>query len=268
MKPKVLTIAGSDSSGGAGIQGDLKTIHSFGAYGLCAVTAVTAQNSKGVSGVWPIDGEAIYSQIMNLFEDIKIDAVKIGMLGNLCVLKGVVRALEEIKSSPEGLPPVVLDPVLVSSSGYNLLEPEGIEFFIKKLIPLSTVITPNLPEAQLLSGELMDYSDSVKKGIESIFNLGCANVILKGGHREGKLAEDLLYDGDTFKSFSEERILSKEVHGTGCIFSSAVAANLAIGRSLEESVSAAKKHITEVIYHSEQISREPENRVCYGVFPF
>ncbi len=252
--PKVLTIAGSDNSGGAGIQTDLKTFQNFGVYGFSAITAITAQNTMGVSDVWHIPGNAVYKQILSIHEDMNIDAIKVGMIGNIAVAKAIVGALIDIKSENKNIP-VVLDPVLVSSSGFRLLEKEALSYLVKELFPLSYIITPNLPEAETLTGLPITCSESCKSAASAISNMGIPNVIIKGGHSDNKKAEDLLYDGNEYTVFSSPRLKSKEVHGTGCVFSSALTANLAKGNSLKKSLNEAKQYITNSIKMSKSISR-------------
>lgn len=247
----VLTIAGSDSCGGAGIQADLKTFSANGVYGMSVITAITAQNTMGVFKVQDIDEEIIGAQIDAIFEDINVDAVKIGMVSKISTINIISEKLRKYK--PKNL---VLDPVMISKSGYSLLKPESKSALIKKLIPLAYVITPNVPEAlEIISGvtsekiEIKTIED-MELAAKEIYKLGCKNVFLKGGHMEGNTAVDILYDGENIYKFYAERINTKNTHGTGCTISSAIASNLALGFSIEESIKRAKDYITTAIIHS------------------
>ncbi len=260
--PKVLTIAGSDNSGGAGIQADQKTFQNFGVYGFSAITAITTQNTMGVSDVWPVPGNTVYNQIFSIHEDMNINAIKIGMIGNIAVAKAIVRALTDIKSDNKHIP-VVLDPVLISSSGFRLLEKEALNYLIEELFPLSYIITPNLPEAETLTGIQITCPDSCKNAASAICKMGVPNVIIKGGHSDNEKAEDLLYDGNEYTVFSSPRLKSKEVHGTGCVFSSALTANLAKGNTLKKSLNEAKQYITNSIKTSKPISRDKNSNNHY-----
>ncbi|WP_024614508.1 bifunctional hydroxymethylpyrimidine kinase/phosphomethylpyrimidine kinase [Clostridium sp. Ade.TY] len=247
----VLTIAGSDSCGGAGIQADLKTFSANGVYGMSVITAITAQNTMGVFKVQDIDEEIIGAQIDAIFEDINVDAVKIGMVSKISTINIISEKLRKYK--PKNL---VLDPVMISKSGYSLLKPESKSALIKKLIPLAYVITPNVPEALEIISEVTSEKVEIKTiedmefAAKEIYKLGCKNVFLKGGHMEGNTAVDILYDGENIYKFYAERINTKNTHGTGCTISSAIASNLALGFSIEESIKRAKDYITTAIIHS------------------
>jgi hydroxymethylpyrimidine/phosphomethylpyrimidine kinase len=247
---KVLTIAGSDSCGGAGIQADLKTFSANGVYGMSVITAVTAQNTQGVFAVQDIDEDIIKAQIDAIFSDISVDAVKIGMVSKISTIDAISERLLYYK--PVNL---VLDPVMISKSGYSLLKPESKSALINKLIPLAKIITPNLPEAEEILREVKSEIKSIEtvKDMENaakeIYKLGCENVFLKGGHLKGE-ATDVLYDGKELTHFYSERIPTKNTHGTGCTISSAIAANLALGYSIQVSVEKAKDYITTAIKHS------------------
>lgn len=247
----VLTIAGSDSCGGAGIQADLKTFSANGVYGMSVITAITAQNTMGVFKVQDIDEEIIGAQIDAIFEDINVDAVKIGMVSKISTINIISEKLRKYK--PKNL---VLDPVMISKSGYSLLKPESKSALIKKLIPLAYVITPNVPEALEIISEVTSEKIEIKTiedmelAAKEIYKLGCKNVFLKGGHMEGNTAVDILYDGENIYKFYAERINTKNTHGTGCTISSAIASNLALGFSIEESIKRAKDYITTAIIHS------------------
>ena len=247
----VLTIAGSDSCGGAGIQADLKTFSANGVYGMSVITAITAQNTMGVFKVQDIDEEIIGAQIDAIFEDINVDAVKIGMVSKISTINIISEKLKKYK--PKNL---VLDPVMISKSGYSLLKPESKSALIKELIPLAYVITPNVPEALEIISEVnsekveIETVEDMELAAKEIYKLGCKNVFLKGGHMEGDKAVDILYDGENIYKFYAEKINTKNTHGTGCTISSAIASNLALGFSIEEAIKRSKDYITIAILHS------------------
>lgn len=247
---KVLTIAGSDSCGGAGIQADLKSFSANGVYGMSVITAITAQNTQGVFAVKDIDEDIIKAQIDAIFTDISVDAVKIGMVSKISTIDAISDRLQKYKPLN-----VVLDPVMISKSGYSLLKPESKAALINKLIPLATIITPNLPEAEEILKEVkgefekIETISDMESAAKEIYKLGCSNVFIKGGHLEGE-AIDVLYDGKVITHFHSERIQTKNTHGTGCTISSAIAANIAHGYSIKDSVEKAKEYITTAIKHS------------------
>jgi hydroxymethylpyrimidine/phosphomethylpyrimidine kinase len=232
-----LTIAGSDSSGGAGIQADLKTFQAHGVFGTSAITAVTVQNTQRVAAVQELEPAIVRDQILCLFDDMPIHAVKIGMVSSTGLIVAVAEALGQVAR-----PPVVLDPVMISKSGYPLLAPEARQAMIARLFPLAEVVTPNIHEAQVLVGR-------------PIATVGAAKVVVKGGHLGDAAATDVLYDGRDFRELSRQRIDSRHTHGTGCTFSSAVAANLALGKDFFEAVDRAKQYITEAIARAPRIGR-------------
>lgn len=240
----VLTIAGSDSCGGAGIQADLKTFSALGTYGMSVITAVTAQNTRGVQDIREMDEEIVEKQINCLFEDIKIDAVKIGMVFNTGIISVIADCLKKNQAKN-----IVVDPVMVSKSGHHLLKPEAKEQLVKMLFPLATVVTPNICEAGLLTGERLENLGEMKEAAQKIQGLGCSNVIIKGGHLTGD-AVDVLYDGNNFMCYKGSRIKTKNTHGTGCTFSSAIAAYLARGCPVPEAIGLAKEFINGAIAHS------------------
>jgi hydroxymethylpyrimidine/phosphomethylpyrimidine kinase len=252
---KVLTIAGSDSCGGAGIQADLKAFSANGVYGMSVITAVTAQNTQGVFAVQDIDEDIIKAQIDAIFTDIEVDAVKIGMVSKISTIEAIAEKLRQY--NPKKL---VLDPVMISKSGYSLLNPEAKSALIKNLIPQAFVITPNLPEAEEILKEVNSEITSIetvkhmKAAVKELYKLGCKNVLLKGGHLKGE-AVDILYDGDVITCLNSERIHTKNTHGTGCTLSSAIAANLALGYPIETAVKKAKEYITTAIKHSLSIGQ-------------
>jgi hydroxymethylpyrimidine/phosphomethylpyrimidine kinase len=246
---KVLTIAGSDSCGGAGIQADLKTFSAHGVYGMSVITAVTAQNTQGVLAVQDISKEMILKQIQAVFDDIEVDALKIGMVSQIETINAIAESLKRYQAKN-----VVLDPVMISKSGFNLLIPEAMEALIKKLIPLSTIVTPNIHEAVAITGIDVKDIEDMEKVAKLIFNMGPKNVLIKGGHLEED-ATDVLYDGNKITHFKSHRIDTKNTHGTGCTLSSAIASNLALGYDVVESVSKAKEYITMAISHSLEIGK-------------
>ncbi len=244
MKYKtVLTIAGSDGSGGAGIQADLKTFAVLGCYGLSAITAVTAQNTCGVSSSFKLPVSCIREQIKVIFSDIQVDAVKIGMLGSAEIIKTVADLLKTIEV------PVVLDTVLRSSSGKNLLEPEAIPVMIESLFPIAALITPNIPETILITKETEPLSskEKIEEAARKLRAMGASGVLIKGGHTESDHCSDCLLYRNRVSWFSTEKIISKHTHGTGCTLSSAVAAGLAHGLPMETAVKEAKTYTFEAI---------------------
>lgn len=246
---KVLTIAGSDSSGGAGIQADLKTFSAHGVFGMSVITAVTAQNTQGVFAVQDIDQEVVAKQIEAVFEDIEVDAVKIGMVSQVQTIEIVAQELR--KYGPGN---IVVDPVMLSSSGYHLLNSEAEATLIRELFPLATLVTPNIPEAEEITGSTISSLGQMEEAAKAIFQMGAKHVLLKGGHLEGE-ATDILYDGRKFIRFTAQRIETKNTHGTGCTLSSAIASNLALGFDLVEAVSRSKEYISTAIKHSLSIGK-------------
>lgn len=239
--PRILIVAGSDSSGGAGIQADLKTVSALGAYGMTAVTALTAQNTTGVFAVVETDPEFVALQMRVCLEDIGCDAIKTGMLSNA----GIIAAVAEMISKYRQVP-LVVDPVMLSTSGTALLNPQAVETLKQKLLPLATVVTPNLHEASSLAGRPIATVDEMKQAAGAIHQMGAQNVVVKGGHLEG-YAVDVLFDGHDCIEYPAARIENRDAHGTGCIFASAVAAGLAKGKPVRESVAMAKEFVTAAI---------------------
>ena len=230
--PRVLSIAGSDSGGGAGIQADLKAFARCGVHGMTAIAALTAQNTVAVTGIHPVPGPFIVEQVRAVAEDIGVDAVKIGMLGTA----GTVRAVREALALLEPGTPIVLDPVMVSESGAVLLDESAREAIAHELLPLVTVITPNVPEARVLAGADDDDLEAVARRLHA---LGPANVVITGGHREE--ATDLFFDGSSFERIPGERHPDGAAHGSGCTHSSALAAHLALGHDPLEAARAARR---------------------------
>lgn len=235
---KVLTIAGSDCSGGAGIQADIKTITAHKMYAMSAITALTAQNTTGVYGILEAGADFVGQQLDCIFEDIRPDAVKIGMVSNADIIRMIAAKLRQYKAVN-----IVADPVMVSTSGSRLMEKEASEALVTELLPLADIITPNLPEAEVLCGFAVQDKDSCIKAAECIAQKISTAVLIKGGHLKDT-ADDLLYCGGSAYWFAGRRIANPNTHGTGCTLSSAIACNLADGYGLKDSVQRAKDYIT------------------------
>jgi hydroxymethylpyrimidine/phosphomethylpyrimidine kinase len=243
MMKKALTIAGSDSGGGAGIQADLKTFQELGVYGMSALTAVTAQNTLGVQGVFPMTAEAVARQIQSVSEDIGTDAVKTGMLFNAEIIEAVAEKIKELCWER-----VVIDPVMIAKGGASLLQQQAVSALKKHLLPHCLIITPNIPEAEVLTGMSIRTIGDKKEAAKRIHKLGAKNVVIKGGHdEETEQSVDVLFDGKDFTYFSSTRIGTKNTHGTGCTFSAAITAQLANGSSVHDAVSVAKEFIQAAI---------------------
>ena len=243
-----LTIAGSDSIAGAGVQADLKTFAALGVYGVSAVTAVTSQNTTGVADVVPLSAEVVRSQIVLLCEDVEISAVKTGMLATAEIVRVVADAVRPIQ--PRNL---VVDPVLAASSGRTFLTPEAVSILKERLLPLAAVVTPNADEATALSGIRVDSVSSAHEAAKRIFELGPLAVVVKGGHLSGAQAVDVLFHAGAFTEFAAPRSSLGAVHGTGCTFASAIAARLALGDDTPAAVDCAKRYITGAIERSIEI---------------
>ncbi|MGC8932142.1 MAG: bifunctional hydroxymethylpyrimidine kinase/phosphomethylpyrimidine kinase [Candidatus Methanodesulfokora sp.] len=238
MIPVALTIAGSDSGGGAGIQADLKTFAALGVHGTCAITAITAQNTFSVIAVQEIEPDVVEKQIDAIVQDMGVDAAKTGMLSSSRIIEAVSRAVRRYGF------PLVVDPVMIAKSGAPLLREDAVEALKKEIIPLAKVVTPNIPEAEKLSGMRISSLDDMKKAAKEIVEeLGAEAVVVKGGHAEGEESVDILYHSGNFREFRMRRIKSKNTHGTGCSFSAAIAAELAKGNGIEEAVKRAKEFI-------------------------
>lgn len=246
---KVLTIAGSDSSGGAGIQADLKTFSAHGVFGMSVITAVTAQNTQGVFAVQDIDPEVILKQIEAVYDDIQVDGVKIGMVSQIPTIEVIAEQLKRYSAKN-----IVVDPVMVSKSGYHLLNPDAEKILIEKLLPLADLVTPNLPEAEVITQRSIRTLEEMEEAAQMIVEMGAKNVLLKGGHLEDS-STDILFDGKEFTYFSASRIQTKNTHGTGCTLSSAIASNLARGLEMVQAVKEAKAYITTAIQHSLAIGK-------------
>ena len=247
--PKAMTIAGSDSGGGAGVQADLKTFAALGVYGASTLTAITAQNTVAVTSVHEIPTDVITAQIDAVLTDIGADAVKTGMLSSSDIIECVCEALEV-----HGVQRLVVDPVMIAKSGDALLREDAIGSLRTRLLPLAMVVTPNIPEAEALTETTIVSDADVRRAAEAIVGMGAKSVVVKGGHREGP-ATDLFYDGKEFKEFTAPRFDTVNTHGTGCTFASAVAAGLARGMVLTDAVALAKDYVTEGIRHSFSIGQ-------------
>lgn len=261
MMNKALTIAGSDSGGGAGIQADLKTFQELEVFGMSAITAVTAQNTLGVHGVYPMTAEAVDQQIQAIGKDMGTDAVKTGMLFNAEIIEVVAGNLKKF-----GWGNVVVDPVMIAKGGASLLLQEAIAAMKTYLLPLAKVITPNIPEAEVLTGMKIETSDDKREAAKHLFDLGVNNVVIKGGHEENPTQSiDLLFDGQEFYCFTNKRIHTKNTHGTGCTFSAAIAAELAKGSSVYEAIKVAKEFIQDAIQDGIEIGlgHGPTNHGAY-----
>ena len=243
MNPKVLTIAGLDPSGGAGVAADLKTFGVFKVWGLAVVTSITYQNTVGISGVYHLPPQAVLGQLEAIISDISIDAVKIGMLGSEETIARIIHFLQRHR-----LPRIVVDPVLKSSSGYPLLDKGGIKLLKEEIFPLVEVVTPNLAESSALSGVEVSTLQDMKEAARIIHNYGPKNVIITGGHLKQK-ATDLLYDGKEYTQFDSPKIETSPMHGIGCTFSSAIAAQLSRGVELKVAIQKAKDYILRSLQH-------------------
>ena len=244
MKPKskILIIAGSDSSGGAGIQADIKTVTALGGYAMTAVTAVTVQNTKGVSAVIPIKPKEIRKQILFTCKDIKPNGIKIGMLHSSQVIKSVVNALKKVKTSK-----IVVDPVMVAKGGARLINKSAIKTLKDKLIKKAYLITPNIPEAEVLTKTKIKTLEDMIHAANILLKFGVKNVLLKGGHRKSKYMKDILLNKKEIKIFKNKRIKTKNTHGTGCTLSSAIATFLSCGKPLKKSCELGIKYVNQGI---------------------
>ena len=256
---KVLTIAGSDCSGGAGVQADLKTMSAHGVFAMSVIVSVVAENTARVISIEDISPKVIEDQMDAVFEDIFPDAVKVGMLSTPPCMQAVARKLRQYQPRH-----VVIDPVMYAKNGAPLMNPDAVGALIEYILPLATVLTPNIPEAECIAKmEIHSVADAARR----IYAMGCKNVLVKGGHAIGN-ALDVLYDGQSFHHFENERIHTKNTHGTGCTLSSAIASNLALGHDTVEAVRLAKDYVTEGIRHSLAIGKGcgPLNHF-YALFP-
>jgi hydroxymethylpyrimidine/phosphomethylpyrimidine kinase len=244
-RPRALTIAGSDSGGGAGIQADLKTFTALGVFGMTAITAVTVQNTNGVSRFEELSPETVAEQILAVVTDIGADAAKTGMLASAAIVTAVADAIAETQIAN-----LVVDPVFVSKHGHPLLAADAVDALRDRILPLATLVTPNLPEAAGLTGLTVESRDDMRKAGEAILVFGPGAVLVKGGHLEGGTADDLFVDADGERWIEGERIDTRNTHGTGCVLSAAVAAYLARGEALIDAVQLGKRFVTEAIRHA------------------
>jgi hydroxymethylpyrimidine/phosphomethylpyrimidine kinase len=244
-----LTIAGSDPSGGAGIQADLKTFAAFDVYGASAITAITVQNTTGVEAIAPLSADLVTAQIEAIAGDLVLHATKIGMLATAAIVEAVAAAIAELD-----LPLVVVDPVLASSSGDRLLDDDGVRALCAELLPRARVVTPNIPEAEALSGVRISSPDKARDAARRIRDMGPRAVVITGGHGAGATIVDLLLEGDDFHEFRTPRV-DRNAHGTGCTFASAIAAGLALGRSLPNAAEAAQRYVAGALARAPKIGR-------------
>ena len=244
MKPKskILIIAGSDSSGGAGIQADIKTVTSLGGYAMTAITAITAQNTTGVISVVPISPREIEKQILFTCLDIKPDAIKIGMLHSSLVINSVIKALKKIKTNK-----IILDPVMVAKSGTKLIDYSAINTLKKNLIKKTFLITPNIPEAQILTKTNIYNVDDMIKSAKILLDLGAKNVLIKGGHKKSEFMEDVFLNKSDLQIFRNKKIITKNTHGTGCTLSSAITTFISCGKPLKKSCELGVKYVNQAI---------------------
>ena len=242
---KVLIIAGSDSSGGAGIQADIKTVTLLGSYAMTAVTAVTAQNTMGVKNITAIPKKNVQKQITMILDDIGADAVKIGMLHNVSIIKCIYYILKKYN-----LKNIVIDPVMVTKGGTRLINNNSITYLKKLLLPLAELVTPNIPEAEVLSGDSILNKEDMIRAAKKILNMGPNNVLLKGGHLRGKMIFDILVTKKEIKIFSKRKIKTKNTHGTGCTLSSALATCLSQKKSVFKSCKISLKYVDQAITYA------------------
>jgi hydroxymethylpyrimidine/phosphomethylpyrimidine kinase len=245
-----LTIAGSDSGAGAGIQADLKTFAAHGVYGTSAIAAVTAQNTLGVTGFVTLPADIIIAQMEAVASDIGVDAAKTGMLASAAIVEAVAAAVDDLE-----IPRLVVDPVMIAKSGDRLLEEEAVAAMKTELLRRAFVVTPNAPEAEVLAGMPVKTTADAREAARRILKLGPSAVIVKGGHLEGDQVVDLLYDGHEFTEFRGPRVNTRNAHGSGCTFAAALTANLALGRDLKEATGLAKEYVAGAIRHGLPIGR-------------
>ena len=244
MKPKtkILIIAGSDSSGGAGIQADVKTVTALGGYAMTAVTAITAQNTTGVSSVVPISPKEIEKQILFTCKDIKPDAIKIGMLNSSKIIFSVTKALKKVKTKK-----IILDPVMVAKGGFKLINDKAIRTLRQKLITKTQLITPNIPEAEVLTKIKINSVEDMVYAANILLKFGVKNILIKGGHRNSKIMSDVFLNNQELRIFKNKKIKTKNTHGTGCTLSSAIATFLGCGKTLNKSCELGIKYVNQSI---------------------
>ena len=250
MLKQVLTIAGSDSGGGAGIQADIKAMSANGTYAMSVITSITAQNTQGITAIHDLPTDIIEAQLDAIFDDFDVAAAKTGMLSSASITSLVSRTLRHRR-----VPHLVVDPVMVSKSGQDLLQPDAMDAIKQELIPLASVITPNIHEAERLTGLTIRSLAEARQAAKALHQLGCRHVLLKGGHLLDRPATDLLYDGRFFTLYPGEWIDTPHTHGTGCTFAAALTAHLAVGKPLPDAIDTAKQYVTSAIRHSLAIGR-------------
>ena len=250
VRSKILIIAGSDSSGGAGIQADIKTATSLGIYAMTAVTAVTVQNTKGVKSVVPIKASKIYNQITHTVKDIVPDAVKIGMLHSTDVINNVYKSLNMIKTKK-----IILDPVMVAKGGSKLITDQAILLMKKKLFKKVTLITPNLPEAEILTGIKINSKEDMIFAANQLIKFGVPNILIKGGHLKSKKVHDIFVNKKEIKVFSNKRFDTKNTHGTGCTLSTAITSFYSCGKTLKKSCELGIKYVSSAILTNPMIGK-------------
>jgi hydroxymethylpyrimidine/phosphomethylpyrimidine kinase len=252
MNGRVLVVAGSDSGGGAGIQADIKVITALGGYAATAITALTAQNTLGVQGVFPVDPSFVAQQMDVVLADIGADCIKTGMLYSAETISAVVRVYERRSRRV----PLIVDPVMVAKGGAALLAPDATKLIAHQLVPLAALVTPNLPEAEVLTGRSTRTVDDMGRAADRLLELGAGAVLVKGGHLEGDRVVDLFRtaDGEEYL-YEDERIVSKSTHGTGCTLASAIAAGIAEGLRLSDAVTRARRYVREAIRHAPGLGR-------------
>jgi hydroxymethylpyrimidine/phosphomethylpyrimidine kinase len=243
-----LTIAGSDSGAGAGIQADLKTFAAHGVYGVCAVTAVTAQNTMGVTSFEALSADLVTAQVEAVVADIGVHAAKTGMLANAAIVEAVVAAVRDLE-----IPLLVVDPVMVAKSGDRLLDDEAVAAMKTELLRLAFLITPNIPETEALTGVVIRNDADRREAAHRLADLGANASVIKGGHFPSEAIVDLLYDGHAFTEFRHERVPGRHTHGTGCTFAAAITAQLALGRSLIEAVPLAQRYVAGAIRNAPEL---------------
>lgn len=244
-----LTIAGSDCSGGAGIQADIKTMSALGVFGMSVIVSVVAENTSRVISIEDVSPKVIADQIDAVFEDIEVDAVKVGMLSTPECMKAVAQKLNQYKPRH-----VVIDPVMYAKNGCPLMQESSIDTLIQTVIPLATLLTPNIPEAEKIAGMKIETIEQMKQAAQEIASMGAGAVLVKGGHYMGD-AQDVLYDGKEFYTFVQKRIDTKNTHGTGCTLSSAIASYLALGEDLKGAVEKAKAYVTGAIENALELGK-------------
>jgi len=251
--PVALTIAGSDSGGGAGVQMDLKVFAALGVFGTCAITALTAQNTVGVRGAWEAPPEFVGAQIEAVLDDLPVRAAKTGMLSSAVRVVEARRNFPPLVEARRSFPPLVVDPVVVAKDGTHLLSEEGIAAVRERLLPLASVVTPNVPEAEALTGVRIESEEDLRRAAEKLRALGCSWVLVKGGHMEGREVTDLLLGPDHEQALSSPRIPGGPFHGTGCALSAATAAFLAHGRSIPEAVREATAFVRHLLQEARSL---------------